>query len=176
MRRQRDVNGQDMDGKRGHNRRVCPRCGSTNVVPIVHGLPTAEADEEAKRGEMVLGGCCFSTKFPNRHCQDCAHEGRQACSNLYFGALRDSCLGGTLDRATAHGPPAPSRIWQDDILGMGSGLSSVLIALAGTARHRGGTRRWQLRLPLSHFVGTPLGAIQFNQIADRAERLRVVFT
>ena len=76
--RENSVNGRDVDGKNGDSGRICPRCGSTKVVPIVYGKPTAEADEEAERGEIVLGGCCFSTKFPDRHCHDCQHEWRQA--------------------------------------------------------------------------------------------------
>jgi hypothetical protein len=33
---------------------TCPRCGSADVVSILYGMPTAEAFEEAERGE--LGG------------------------------------------------------------------------------------------------------------------------
>jgi hypothetical protein len=29
---------------------ACPRCGSTDLVPISYGYPTAEAGEAEKRG------------------------------------------------------------------------------------------------------------------------------
>ena len=60
----------------GKNRRElrCPECGSTNVVPIVYGLPPPEAGEEAERGEIVLGGCCVMDDSSTRHCRDCEHE------------------------------------------------------------------------------------------------------
>lgn len=57
---------------------VCPfhfaRFARSNVIPVVYGLPTSEALEEAKRGEIVLGGCevgfiggvCSYCKWPVR--------------------------------------------------------------------------------------------------------------
>jgi hypothetical protein len=46
------------------------------------GLPTWEAGEAAKRGEIVLGGCCVSGDDPEWFCRDCgwawnAHRGEQ---------------------------------------------------------------------------------------------------
>ena len=35
----------------------CPLCGSDRIVPILYGLPTAEAGDEARRGELIIGGC-----------------------------------------------------------------------------------------------------------------------
>lgn len=37
--------------------KTCPRCGSTDVAPILYGLPAQDAFEAAQRGEVVLGGC-----------------------------------------------------------------------------------------------------------------------
>ncbi len=43
-----------MSRKRG--KPTCPECHSSSVVPIMYGLPTEEAAEEAKRGKIALGG------------------------------------------------------------------------------------------------------------------------
>jgi hypothetical protein len=47
----------------------CPQCDGDHVVPIVYGLPGPELEQEAMRGEVVLGGCCLDA--PNWACQDC---------------------------------------------------------------------------------------------------------
>ncbi len=52
----------------------CPKCGSKNIVRIVYGYPNAEALEEAKKGNIILGGCCVSDNSPNFHCKDCKYE------------------------------------------------------------------------------------------------------
>jgi ribosomal protein L37AE/L43A len=52
----------------------CPKCGSTNVVPICYGFPTPEALKEQKQGKIVLGGCCIDRDIPKWHCNDCEHE------------------------------------------------------------------------------------------------------
>ncbi|HLN85046.1 MAG TPA: hypothetical protein VK200_01260 [Candidatus Limnocylindrales bacterium] len=33
---------------------LCPECGSTQVVPMVHGIPTAAQSKAIKRGDAVL--------------------------------------------------------------------------------------------------------------------------
>lgn len=48
---------------------VCPDCGSSDWRPIAYGLPTKETRERARRGEFVLGGCCFD--IPRRLCRYC---------------------------------------------------------------------------------------------------------
>ena len=53
---------------------TCPECGSTNVVRICYGLPGPELFERAKRGEIVLGGCCITGNDPTCHCKDCGHN------------------------------------------------------------------------------------------------------
>ena len=35
----------------------CPACGSSEVVPILYGLPGPEAMEAARAGRVILGGC-----------------------------------------------------------------------------------------------------------------------
>lgn len=35
----------------------CPSCGSTDVVPVLYGLPGGEAWKAEAEGRVVLGGC-----------------------------------------------------------------------------------------------------------------------
>lgn len=60
--------------------KVCPRCKSAKVVPIVYGYPVdPEAIRQAERGELVFGGCVLSGRDPRWACIDCRHEwGRTA--------------------------------------------------------------------------------------------------
>lgn len=54
----------------------CPRCGSTNVLEIVYGLPqdpSAEGAEAARREGVVFGGCCIGPDSPTHECADCEH-------------------------------------------------------------------------------------------------------
>ncbi len=52
----------------------CPKCHSSNVIPILYGIPTSEAAEERDRGLIKLGGCDVSDDDPQWHCKDCGHE------------------------------------------------------------------------------------------------------
>ena len=55
----------------------CPACGSLKVAPIVYGLPSEELEEEAKRGNVVLGGCLVDEHNPEWACQTCDHSWRR---------------------------------------------------------------------------------------------------
>jgi len=55
----------------------CPACGSLSGVPIVQGYPDASLRAQAKRGEVVLGGCEITGFDPNRCCQACGHQWRR---------------------------------------------------------------------------------------------------
>ena len=55
----------------------CPSCGSPSVAPIVYGLPDANLQEQARRGEVVLGGCEIIGEDPNRACRECGHQWRR---------------------------------------------------------------------------------------------------
>ena len=60
----------------------CPACGSLKVAPIVYGLPSEELEEEAKRGNVVLGGCLVDEHNPEWACQTCDHSwGRRKDEN-----------------------------------------------------------------------------------------------
>jgi hypothetical protein len=49
----------------------CPTCGSTDVVRIVYGYPSAELWKEEQRGELVLGGCLVGPESPEYECRSC---------------------------------------------------------------------------------------------------------
>ena len=49
----------------------CPKCGSTEFIPIVYGKPSAKGIERNKRGEIILGGCCVSANSKRRCCKKC---------------------------------------------------------------------------------------------------------
>ena len=49
----------------------CPRCSSTNTIPIIYGYPSNEAHIKAEAGKNELGGCMFSPESPKRRCKNC---------------------------------------------------------------------------------------------------------
>ena len=53
--------------------RTCPGCGGTDIVPIVYGYPTAELLEQAKNGEVNIGGCDIDDERPWRFCKSSEH-------------------------------------------------------------------------------------------------------
>jgi len=55
-------------------RRLCPNCGSQNVVPMIYGLPGPELIQEQEEGKVELGGCLISEDNPRRCCKDCRHR------------------------------------------------------------------------------------------------------
>ncbi|HZN63120.1 MAG TPA: hypothetical protein VFC90_12005 [Planctomycetota bacterium] len=48
----------------------CPACGG-KLVPILYGLPDAEAGRAAERGEIALGGCTLMGDDPKLSCISC---------------------------------------------------------------------------------------------------------
>lgn len=54
----------------------CPSCGSDQVVLIRYGMPTAEIEAAARRGEVALGGCMIGRPGgdPAWRCCTCRHE------------------------------------------------------------------------------------------------------
>ena len=55
---------------------TCPKCGSTNSIPIVYGKPSNEGLEKARRGEIVLGGCIITPNCPKHQCKECGNRYR----------------------------------------------------------------------------------------------------
>ena len=52
----------------------CPKCGSSNVIKIIYGLPSYELFQDAEKGKVKLGGCIIREDNPNWYCKDCEHE------------------------------------------------------------------------------------------------------
>ena len=49
----------------------CPHCGN-RLLKIEYGMPGPEIFEQAKKGEVFLGGCCvFDDEMPEYHCNKC---------------------------------------------------------------------------------------------------------
>lgn len=44
------------------------------MIPIVYGLPTEEAREDAAMGKIKLGGCVVGNELPLWHCSDCKYQ------------------------------------------------------------------------------------------------------
>jgi hypothetical protein len=47
----------------------CPECGAPGV-PLLFGLPIAEANDAAADGQLALGGCVLSFPMPNWQCPE----------------------------------------------------------------------------------------------------------
>ena len=54
----------------------CPKCNSEKVIPILWGLPTEDAREDAGKGKIKLGGYVIGDDPPLLHCSDCEHDWR----------------------------------------------------------------------------------------------------
>jgi hypothetical protein len=50
----------------------CPDCGSASILPVGYGFPGEELEQEAMRGEVVLGGCM--PESPLWHCKNCLNR------------------------------------------------------------------------------------------------------
>ena len=53
---------------------VCPFCGYGHPMEIVYGMPAHEAEQEAERGEIMLGGCCVTDSDPKWYCPSCRRK------------------------------------------------------------------------------------------------------
>ena len=58
------------------NKKKCEVCGENSVVPVIYGLPTEEAFESARRGEIALGGCIVDFDNPTIACTSCGWDNR----------------------------------------------------------------------------------------------------
>lgn len=52
----------------------CPLCHNDSIRPIVYGHPEGDMWDKARRGEIILGGCCVSDGDPNYGCTFCRRE------------------------------------------------------------------------------------------------------
>jgi hypothetical protein len=74
----------------------CVRCGSSNIVPIIYGLPTPESMsvflEADSRGEIRMGGCCVSEGMPTHFCKNCGRGfGHLETSSRVGGETNSEC-------------------------------------------------------------------------------------
>ena len=53
------------------NQDKCPKCGSTEFIPIVYGYPSEKAFEKSRKGEIILGGCCVDNDSKKKVCKSC---------------------------------------------------------------------------------------------------------
>ena len=51
--------------------KVCPDCGSSDLVSIVYGLPGTELFEAAEEGRVAIGGCVIGEDDPTETCRTC---------------------------------------------------------------------------------------------------------
>lgn len=56
---------------------ACPECGSTEVIPIVYGMPDWDLHLASERGEVAIGGCIVIGDDPTHQCRACGHEFRR---------------------------------------------------------------------------------------------------
>ena len=52
----------------------CPKCNSTDIIPIAYGYPGPEMIDQSMKGKIALGGCGIREKQPNKHCTECEFE------------------------------------------------------------------------------------------------------
>jgi hypothetical protein len=55
-------------------RPVCLGCGARSKVGVVYGYPTPELLEQARRGEVILGGCNVGAPPPPWLCAECERD------------------------------------------------------------------------------------------------------
>ena len=53
---------------------ACPHCGAAEVVPLVFGMPDQSLMEEARAGEVALGGCLVEPDQPRFSCTGCGAD------------------------------------------------------------------------------------------------------
>jgi hypothetical protein len=52
----------------------CPKCTSTDTIPIEYGYPIPELMEASEKGKVKLGGCVISNDMCDYYCKTCKHE------------------------------------------------------------------------------------------------------
>ena len=52
----------------------CPKCDSTDIVPIVYGYFVPAVMEDSDLPKVKLGGCVIEEDAPDRHCNDCEYQ------------------------------------------------------------------------------------------------------
>ena len=54
----------------------CPDCSSTDIIPIMYGMPGNKMQKDHMEGKVKLGGCGIrmDEKQADRHCNACKFE------------------------------------------------------------------------------------------------------
>ena len=50
---------------------LCPRCNSSNIIPIIYGNPTPEQVKQEQAGSIILGGNAYGPNAPYWYCKSC---------------------------------------------------------------------------------------------------------
>lgn len=75
--------------------KICPKCGSNEVVKILYGLPTSEAMEAAEQGKYFLGGCIVGINDPTTFCKNCEYSwGEKIENSITKMVYLDASIGG----------------------------------------------------------------------------------
>jgi hypothetical protein len=54
--------------------KLCPKCGSSQTIPIIYGYPSAHLELEDEKGNIMLGGCEVYDDMPEFYCKDCDNQ------------------------------------------------------------------------------------------------------
>ena len=57
-----------------NNESKCPKCNSTEYIPICYGKPSNELLKKSERGEVILAGCCRPLNPLYKKCKNCGGE------------------------------------------------------------------------------------------------------
>lgn len=68
----------DKTGLHGLRDSSCPKCGRTNPLRIVYGIPSPEPLDAAEMADIALGGCCIYDDSPDWECRFCGYRFRSA--------------------------------------------------------------------------------------------------
>jgi len=53
---------------------LCPKCGSSEVVPIVYGTPTYDLADLVPAGDVHIADRALGDGEPTEHCSRCGHQ------------------------------------------------------------------------------------------------------
>jgi|GEM_PF-495743 uncharacterized protein (DUF1810 family) len=142
------------------DKKKCEVCGENSVVPVMYGLPTEEAFESARRGEIALGGCIIDFDNPTIACTSCGWDNRYNFD--HFIEAQSQKNGGLATALTELSAGAKTSHWIWYIfpqIGLGSSPQARRFAIGSTdeavayLRHRDlGTAYLECLLEVAKFI------------------------
>lgn len=142
------------------DKKKCEVCGENSVVPVMYGLPTEEAFESARRGEIALGGCIIDFENPTIACTSCGWDNRYNFD--HFIEAQSQKNGGLATALTELSAGAKTSHWIWYIfpqIGLGSSPQARRFAISSTdeavayLRHRNlGTAYLECLLEVAKFI------------------------